>query len=57
MNVPANQPANAGGFIIAAALIVGTIIGLIFGQPTIGFLAGLGLGALVSLLMWMKDRR
>ena len=53
---PASRPANAGGFLLAAALIVGTGIGLVFGEPSIGFLAGLAVGAASALLIWLRGR-
>jgi hypothetical protein len=47
---------TAGGFPIAAGAILGTIGGLVARQPTIGFLAGLGLGVLVAVAIWLKGR-
>ncbi|SIN62012.1 hypothetical protein SAMN02745824_0994 [Parasphingorhabdus marina DSM 22363] len=47
---------NAGGFFLAAGCIGGVIVGSFLGQPSIGFLAGLGLGGLVALAMWLRDR-
>ncbi|HEX8535336.1 MAG TPA: hypothetical protein VF662_14315 [Allosphingosinicella sp.] len=49
-------PGRAGGSILAAAIIAGVIGGLILGQPSIGFLAGAGVGVLVALLLWLRDR-
>jgi hypothetical protein len=48
---------QAGGSLLAAAIISGTVGGVVLGQPSIGFLAGLGLGAIVALLLWLKERR
>ena len=56
MTDPAPRPANAGGFIIAASLLLGTIIGLVFGQPSIGFLAGLAFGSAIAVILWLRDR-
>ncbi len=50
-------PTRAGGFIIAAGIMIGAIGGGLLGQPTIGLLAGGGLGVAVSLAMWLIDRR
>ncbi len=47
---------SAGGFLIAASLTVGTIIGLVVGQPSIGFLVGLGVGAVAAVALWLRDR-
>lgn len=53
----ANRPGpQAGGFIIAVAILAGTIIGGLMGQPSIGLLAGLGLGAVAALAVWWRDR-
>lgn len=46
----------AGGFPIAVGAIGGTVAGLIAGQPTIGFLAGLGIGVALAIAIWWKDR-
>ena len=46
----------AGGFLIAAGAMVGPVVGLFLGQPTIGFLAGVGLGTAAALLIWWRDR-
>jgi hypothetical protein len=48
---------QAGGFIIAVAIVAGTIIGGLNGQPSIGLLAGLGLGVAAALAVWLVDRR
>lgn len=52
------QPASpqGAGAIIALLSITGVIAGGLAGQPTIGLLAGLGLGLAVGLLMWLRDR-
>ena len=53
----ANRPGpQAGGFIIAVAILAGTIIGGLNGQPSIGLLAGLGLGVVAALAVWLRDR-
>ena len=57
MNAPQNKRTQAGGFLIAAGVIVGTIAGSIANQPSIGFLAGLATGILIAVLLWLKDRR
>lgn len=50
-------PARAGGFIIAAAILIGTVGGGLMGQPSIGFLAGTAAGILAALALWLRDRR
>jgi hypothetical protein len=49
------SPRGAGA-IIALLSITGVIAGGLAGQPTIGLLAGLGLGVAVGLIMWLRDR-
>jgi hypothetical protein len=57
MTDPAKRPATAGGFLIAAGLLLGTVVGVAVGQPSLGFLAGLAIGAVLALLLWLLDRR
>jgi hypothetical protein len=55
MNAP--QTSNqAGGFLIAAAIMVGVVGGAIAGQPSIGFLAGAGIGLALAIGLWLRDR-
>ncbi len=49
-------PGNAGGFFIAAGGIAGVLIGGFLGQPSAGLLAGLALGAVVAIGMWLRNR-
>jgi hypothetical protein len=51
------RPAQAAGFILAISILVGAVAGSIAGQPSIGFLAGLGAGIAISLIYWLSDRR
>lgn len=53
----AGKNTNAGGVLIAAGSIVGTAAGSIAGQPTAGLLAGLILGGLAAIAVWLIDRR
>lgn len=48
---------QGGGFLIALALIIGAIVGTIYGEPSIGLVVGLGAGILLAVLMWLRDRR
>lgn len=50
-------PSAAGGILIALCSIGGTAIGLMQGQVTIGFLAGLAIGAGGAIAVWLRDRR
>jgi hypothetical protein len=57
MNGSRKSGAHGGGAIIAAAIIIGVIGGIIAGEPSIGFLAGASAGVLIALLLWLKERR
>jgi hypothetical protein len=48
---------QAGGSILAIAIIAGTVAGVIVRQPSIGFLVGTAAGLLLALLFWLHDRR
>jgi hypothetical protein len=47
---------QAGGFILALSILVGAIGGAALHQSSIGFLAGLGVGVVLALLIWVLDR-
>ncbi len=55
MAAPTPSP-HAGGALIAGAVILGAIVGVVLGQPTIGTLAGTALGIAGALLVWLRDR-
>jgi uncharacterized membrane protein len=48
---------QAAGSVLAISIIAGAVAGVIVGQPSIGFLVGLGAGVLVAILFWLNDRR
>ena len=48
---------QAGGVILATAIITGTVAGIIVGEPSIGFLVGLAAGGLLTALFWLNERR
>ena len=47
---------KAGGFLIAAAILIGAVAGVVRHQPTIGILAGSALGIAGALIVWARDR-
>lgn len=49
------NPAGAGA-IIAFLIIGGAIVGGLMGQPSIGLLTGVGLGVLIAVLLWWRER-
>ncbi|MEI6486921.1 MAG: hypothetical protein WCO11_11720 [Sphingomonadales bacterium] len=50
-------PQRGGGVFVAFGLIGGAIAGVIVGQPSLGLLAGLGLGVAAAILIALADRR
>lgn len=46
----------AGGCLIAICVIAGVVWGAYVHQPSIGFLAGLGVGLALSILIWLFDK-
>lgn len=58
MTEPNDKRSPRGGGAIIALLALGGVIGGGFmGQPSAGLLAGLGLGILISIYLWVSDRR
>ena len=51
----ATRNPRAGGFLIALAIIVGTVVGGLRGQPSLGLLAGAAVGLIGAALMWIVD--
>lgn len=54
---PRRRPPLAGGFLIPLFILIGVAIGIWQGQPSIGFLAGMGAGIVLALLVWLLDAR
>ena len=46
----------AGGFLLMAAILVGTVGGIILGNPMKGVLIGTVAGAAVAVAVWLLDR-
>jgi hypothetical protein len=51
------KPARSGGVLLALSILAGAVIGIFAHQPSIGFLAGTGIGLLLLVLVWLLDRR
>lgn len=47
---------QAGGCLLIAAIFLGTGIGIARGEPSIGFLVGLGVGVFLAVAVWLVDR-
>lgn len=45
----------AGGCLLSGAILVGAVAGVLSRQPTIGLLAGLGVGLVLLGLVWLGD--
>ena len=48
---------QAGGFLLIACIFIGVIVGLMRGQPSLGFLIGTGIGIAAAVAVWLLDRR
>jgi len=53
----ATRNPQAGGFLLSAAIIGGTVWGIVTGQAMRGVLIGAISGAALALLFWLIDRR
>lgn len=48
---------QAPGAILAGAILLGTVGGVIVGESSIGFLVGTAAGLIVLGLYWLRDRK
>jgi uncharacterized membrane protein len=46
-----------GGVLIALGAIGGAVVGTLYRQPSIGLVAGLAVGLLLAIFVWLVDRR
>lgn len=54
--MPRSRPSAAGGFPIAIGAIGGAVVGVARQQPTLGLVVGIAVGALLAVLIWLRDR-
>jgi len=47
----------AGGFLIAAAVLIGAIAGVMLRQPSAGVVVGAVVGVALAALIWVRDKR
>lgn len=52
-----NRGPVAGGGILALTILGGSAIGVALRQPSLGLIGGIVVGAVISLLIWRRDRR
>ncbi len=52
----AGSPVLAGGAPLALLIVLGVVVGGLFGQPSIGFLVGLALGVAVAIAIGLSRR-
>jgi hypothetical protein len=57
MDDPSPSSRSAGGIVLAVAIGVGAITGIVFRQPSAGLVTGIGVGALIAIVLWLMDRR
>jgi uncharacterized membrane protein (UPF0136 family) len=57
MTSPSSPGARAGGFILAATIMIGGVIGGLQGQASAGVVAGFVIGTIAALAVWLLDRR
>ena len=57
MTRPTRSTPMAGGFLITAGVVLGTVFGARQGETSLGILIGIGIGILLALLIWLWDRR
>ncbi len=54
---PPTRAPIGGGFLFVVALMLGLGFGAVRGEPTIGFLAGAGVGVVILIVLWLMGRR
>jgi hypothetical protein len=47
----------AGGFLLCISVLAGALTGVFLGQPSIGFLVGVGIGLAIAIVIWLLDRK
>ena len=53
-----DQPQSRGaGIFIVLAIVIGTAIGVVNGQPSAGIVGGTAVGVAIAILFWLRDRR
>ena len=50
-------PMRGGGCLIAAGLLIGPVVGMVFGETSIGLFGGLVIGLVAAVILTIVDRR
>jgi len=56
-DAPAKPPRRGGGCLIAAGVMIGPVIGVMFGETSLGLVAGLAIGILAAIGLAVADRK
>lgn len=52
-----SRPRLAGGIFVALGLLLGAIGGIALNEPSLGMVAGFGVGSVIALVIWFLDRK
>ena len=53
---PPRPPQLGGGCLIAAGVLIGPVVGLFFGQTSLGLVIGLAIGVVAAVVMAVRGR-
>lgn len=56
MATPSSRTPMAGGFLLSITILVGAIVGVAKGQPSLGVVVGAAIGVALAVLIWLRDR-
>ncbi len=54
---PPGRNMRGGGCLVAAGLLIGTVVGIVLREPSVGVLAGFALGIAGAAIFTLFDRR
>jgi uncharacterized membrane protein (UPF0136 family) len=57
LRVSRERSPAGGGFLLMLAILIGVAIGAVAGQPSIGLVGGVAVGAIAAIAVWLVDRR
>ncbi len=56
-NPRTNRSSMAGGIFLFFGLLIGSIVGVAYGQASLGMVGGFAIGGALALIVWLFDRR